>query len=61
MMNSIFNSMLGCLLAVVLVISFYAFEVLLKRGKHDELFTNVILCLGIHPLGDTDIASHLLG
>ena len=51
MMNSIFTSMLGCLLAVILVIGFYAFFWLQKRGNHDELFPIVILCLGIPPLG----------
>jgi len=51
MMNSIFTSMLGCLLAVVLIFSFYAFFWLLNRGNHDELFPIAILCLGIPPLG----------
>jgi len=51
MMNSIFTSMLGCLLAVVLIFSFYAFFWLLKLGNHDELFPIAILCLGIPPLG----------
>jgi len=51
LMNSTFSSMLGCLLAVLLIISFYAFIWLSKRGNHDELFPIVILCLGIPPLG----------
>jgi len=51
MMNSIFTSMLGCLLAVVLIFSFYAFFWLLNRGNHDELFPIAILCFGIPPLG----------
>ena len=50
-MNSIFTSMLGCLLAVVLVLSFYAFAWLLNRGNHDELFPIAILCLAIPPIG----------
>ena len=51
MMNSTFSSMLGFLLAVVLILSFYAFFWLLKRSNHDELFPIAILCLGIPPLG----------
>jgi hypothetical protein len=43
--------MLGCLLAEVLILSFFAFYWLLKRGNHDELFPIAILCLGIPPLG----------
>lgn len=50
-MNSTFSSMLGCLLAVVLILSFIAFYWLSKRGNHDELFPIAILCLGIPPLG----------
>ena len=50
-MNDTFSSMLVCLLAVVLILSFYAFFWLLKRGNHDELFPIAILCLGIPPLG----------
>ena len=46
-MNDSFTSILGCLLAVVLIFSFYAFFWLLNRGNHDELFSIAILCLGI--------------
>jgi hypothetical protein len=50
-MNDAFTSILVCLVAVVFILSVYAFVWLSKRGNHDELFPIVILCLGIPPLG----------
>lgn len=46
-----FTSILGCLVAIILIFSFYAFFWLLNRGNHDELFPIAILCLGLPPLG----------
>ena len=50
-MNDTFTSVLVCLIAIVLILSIYAFIWLSRRGNHDELFPIVILCLGIPPLG----------
>jgi maltodextrin utilization protein YvdJ len=51
MMNDTFTSILVCVVAIVLIVSVYAFVWLLKRGNHDELFPIAILCLGLPPLG----------
>jgi O-antigen/teichoic acid export membrane protein len=50
-MNDAFTSTIVCLVSIILILSFYAFFWLHKRGNHDELFPIVILCLGIPPLG----------
>ena len=50
-MNATFTSILVFLVAIVLILSIFAFLWLSKRGNHDELFPIAILCLGIPPLG----------
>jgi multisubunit Na+/H+ antiporter MnhB subunit len=50
-MNDAFTSILVCIVAVILILSMYAFIWLSKRGNHDELFPIAILYLGISPLG----------
>ena len=50
-MSETFAAILVCLVAIVLILSIYAFLWLSKRGTHDELFPIAIIFLGNPPLG----------